>query len=782
MLTHFCKIAFRNFWKYRVFSVLNVTGLAIGMAGALLLLLWIQNQLSIDQFHANKKDLYKVYTRENIDGQLECLPNTPALLAQTVKKDFPEVKNITRIQNASQLLRYADKKINCAGAFIDPAFLRMFSFPLLKGDIRTALENIHSIIITEQTAKRFFGNAEPMGKIIRIDNTDNYLVTGVLKDLPNNTQFQFTYLLPWSAGRNATGLSWNDRSAGTFIELQAGASLDNMNGKIGGLIKRQANRSAEAGIFLYPLGDLWLRARFENGRPAGGGIDTVRILGILAGIILLIACINFMNLSTARSERRAKEVGIRKASGASRSALIRQFIGESIFFAFVAGAFALYLVNLALPSFNRLTEKNLAIGYGTPSFWLQLICFIIFTGILAGSYPAWYLSSFKPVKVLKGLFKNGSGLITTRKALVVFQFVFSIVLINFTILLQRQMSHLQQREAGFTKENLVFQNTTEDLRRNYAMLKHDLLASGMVLAVTASNIPISNGAASIEELGWKGKDTTEKISFNLLTSQQDFIKTNGVQLVAGRDIDVTNYPTDTASCLINETAAHLMGRGDPLGQIITSGNAWLKIVGVVKDFITASPLQAVQPLLVRGSSEDNFIIIRLAPQLAGTDPVQAAVDILKKYNPNFPTELQFSDDTYARKIRGLILTYRLTNLFSWVAIFISCLGLFGLVTFTAESKVKEIGIRKVLGAGVATITVLLTKDLFKLVMLSIIIASPVAWLLMNAFLRPFYYRTVPSVWILVVAGLASLFIALITISLRAIQAARANPAKSLRTE
>lgn len=784
MWKNYFKIALRNLWKNKVLSFINIAGLALGMAGAALLILNIQYEVSVDQFHEKKDHIYKAYNKGEVNGKLECWNATPPPLAPALEKNYPEVKEVTRVSGTEKLLSYGDKKIKVQGNYTDPSFLQMFSFPLVKGAPQSALNDTYSLIITEGLAKKIFGTEEPVGKIIRADNADNFTVTGVLKDLPYNTEFKFEFLLPWEyvKVKGIENGSWTNAYASTFVELHPASDINAVNHKISDVISRQTNSDAKIEIFLYPLTKEHLQNRFENGKPAGGRITNLYFLGTLAGIILLIACINFMNLNTARSEKRAKEVGIRKVVGAAKKSLVIQFISESVLLAALAGVIALVFVQLTLPAFSSFAKVHLVLAYQSPLFWLMAVCFVVFTGILAGSYPAFYLSSFKPVKVLKGVLKNGNSLVTPRKILVVVQFALSVFLINFIILFRKQINHSENREIGFVKEALIFHSLTDDLRKNYTSVKNELLNSGTAVSVCQSSTPITRGGTSISGLKWEGMDSKSNISFELVTTREDFVKTNGLKLAEGRDIDVTNFPTDTASCLVNETALKVMGLKNPIGQIIKDENANWKIVGVIKDFIINAPNQAIQPMFIRGDNRGNFISIRLNSHNPSMQSIKKAETIIKKYNPNFITEYGFADDDYAAKFKQAKNASALISSFALIAIFISCMGLLGLSIYMAETRTREVGIRKVLGATVASITSLFAKDFLKLVLIAAVIASPLAWLFMNFFLQQFTYRTSISWWILVAAGAAALLIALLTISFQSIKAAVANPVKNLRTE
>ena len=702
------------------------------MAAATLLLLNIQYGLSIDQFHEKKAHLYLAYTKDVINGEITCGDGTAGPLAPALKA-YPEISRVARVDYNGQLLRYADKKITAGGIVADSPFLSMFSFPLEQGDARTVLKDPNDIVLTRQLATRLFGNNDPIGKLITTPTGYSFTVTGVLKDLPVNTQFNFEYLLPrtWLHSDGA----WNSLNVDTYVELAPGANIDNLE-----------------------------------------------MLGGLAAIILLIACINFMNLSTARSEKRGKEVGIRKVVGAARRSLVFQFIGESIVMALLAGMIALLLVNLAIPYFNTLTNITLSVPWQSPLFWLAALAFVVFTGLLAGSYPAFYLSSFRPIRVLKGMLQNGNALVTPRKILVVVQFVCSIVLINFTLIYQKQIYYELNREIGYAKDKLVFHPLTADLRRNDAAVKNELINSGVAESVTESNRTVTNIDGWESGLKWAGMDPKANPGFALFMEDGNFVRTNGLTLVAGRDVDLGRYPGDTLSCVINETSARILGFKDPLGQIIMDVQERWKIVGVIKDFIVGSAAEATQPVLIKGGISRDFITMRISDSRPFGENIARTEAILKKYNPAFVTDLQFVDKDYAGKFREVQNTALLINTFTFIAIFVSCMGLLGLATYTTENRTREIGIRKVLGSGVVGIVSLLTRDFARLILISILIASPLAWLFMQSFLSRFAYRTSLDGWVLAASGGAALLLALLTISFQIIRAARQNPVKNLRTD
>ena len=679
MFSNWFKVAVRNLLKNRMHSLINISGLALGMAAATLLILNIQYGLSIDQFHAKKPHLYQAYTKAVMNGGISCSDGTSALLAPALKS-YSEVRNVTRVHNVGLLFRYADKKLNATGDIVDAPFLSMFSFPLQSGDPVTALRDPSDIVITHNLAVRLFGVQDPIGKVVTTPGGDNFTVTGVLKDLPPNTQFYFEYLLSYSWVR-VPG-AWNHQGLGTWAELAPGTDIEEFNKKIEHISGQHWSAQHWSmnlhTTFLYPLSKVYLENRFVNGHPDGGNIDRLKMLGGLAAIILLIACINFMNLSTARSEKRGKEVGIRKVVGAARHSLIFQFIGEALLMAFLAGMIALALVQLAIAYFNTFFQVQISLPWDNPVFWFAALAFIVFTGALAGSYPAFYLSSFRPIKVLKGVLQNGNALVTPRKILVVVQFVFSIFLINFTLIYQKQVRYELDRDLGFTKDNVVSHPLTDDLRRNYTAVKDELINSGTAVSVTQSNTSLTRIYGFESGLKWAGMDPKANPGFALLMEDGDFIRTMGLTLVKGRDIDLARYPVDTLSCVINETTATILGFKEPLGQIILDEDQHWRIVGVIRDIIVGAADEAPQPVLIKGGVSQGYISMRLNSNSPFAVNVQRTEAILKKYNPGFITALEFADKDYQDKFEDIRNTARLINTFAFIAIFVSCMGLLGL--------------------------------------------------------------------------------------------------------
>jgi putative ABC transport system permease protein len=786
MLKNYLKIAWRNLLKNKAFSFLNISGLAIGMASAVLILLWIQNEVSYDRFHKNKDYIYEAWNRGEFDGKLQCWDNTPKILGITLKNDYPEIQEMTRTVRGWFVTSAGDRKFSSEYLIVDPAFLSMFSFPFVQGNQQTALKNIYSIVITEKMAKKMFGQEDPMNKQIKIDS-NNFTVTGVLKDLPTNTQFSFEYLLPWQIMKklNFDDNDWGNNSVNTFVQVSPQTNAETLNAKIKDISRSHSKGSVKEEVFLHSLGRLHLYSRFENGKEAGGEIETVRLFMVIAAFILLIACINFMNLSTARSEKRAKEVGIRKVSGAYKSSLIIQFLGESLFIAVISGIVGLILVQVFLPSFNLLIGKELTLPYFSMNFWLYSVLFVLLTGLLAGSYPAFFLSSFKPVSVLKGRFKNSQALVTPRRVLVVLQFTFAIILIISTLIVVEQIRYAQQRDTGYDRSELVYHFATGDLNKNYAMVKNELLQSGIATLVNRSSWPITEIWSDTWDIGWEGKSPYDKTDFDRFSTDDNLVKTAGLKLIDGRDMDLIKFPTDSTAVLLNETAVKTMGFKKPIGQLITDNGKTYHVIGVIKDFILRSPFYPVSPMAVEGISSNtglNVINVKLAASNNMMDNINKMGKILKKFNPEYPFEYHFVDEQYARKFDDTKRTATLSALFSGLTILISCLGLFGLASFVAVQRTKEIGVRKVLGASVLNIWKLLSKDFVVLIFISLCVSIPVAYYFMHEWLLQFEYRTTISWWVFISAGLGAILITLLTVSYQSVKAALSNPVDSLRSE
>jgi len=791
MFRTFLKISFRNFNRSKGNSIINILGLTIGMASAMLIWLWVSGEISTDRFHAKLDRIYWMYGRSKMKEVVNASSQTPGVLAPALKKDFPEVEDVCRYNNVTFLTSAGENHFNVRGAFADSGFLSIFSFPLLKGDVN-ALKEPSSIVLTAGLAKRLFGDEDAYGKTVRIDSNANFKVTGILKEFPENSSFDFEYLLPWSF---LTRLGWEDHNWTnnfyyTFALLKSGAMQVAFDSKVKRIIYEHTKGSeveSTAEVFTQPLSRSYLYARAENGKLVGGRIEMVKLFIIIAAFTLLIACINFMNLATARSEKRAREVGIRKVSGALRTQLVLQFIGESVLLALIAFLFAMVLVDLLLPSFSLLIGRTVSIRYADPSIWIGSLGFVLVTGLIAGSYPALYLSSFNPVNVLKGTFRKSGALIKPRKVLVVLQFTFAIVLIISTIVVRRQIEHAQLRDIGYNRNNLVYTFAQGDADTHYRSIKDELMSSGAAISVTRTANPITQRWSSGRGYIWDGStETDNKLDFIHMGSDAGIVKTMGLTLLEGRDIDIYQHPQDSLAVILNESAVKAMHFKTPIGQIIRRTNypeKW-EVVGVVKDFIFESPFESsINPVMIKGP-QDFFQVIhfKLNPANSTAMNMLKVETIFKKYNPQYPFEYYFADESFDRKFREVATTGKLSMIFASLTVFISCLGLFGLASYMAEARTKEIGVRKVLGASVSTITITLSKDFLKLVVVSFLIASPLSWYIMHEWLQNYSYRVDLEWWVFAAAGFLSVLIAMLTISYQAIKAALANPVNSLRSE
>jgi putative ABC transport system permease protein len=786
MFTNYLKVTWRNLFRYKSFSLINISGLAIGMAGAILILLWIQNEFSYDQFHEKKDRIYLLYNRKKIEGKMECSMGVPQVMTPFLKTNYPQVEEVARLNGTGPFtLTVGEDHFEARGEMTDPGFLKIFSFPLIKGNVETALSTPRSMVITEKFAKKLFGKDDPMGKVIRIDSNANFAVTGVLKDPPNNTFFNDEYLIPYSYMKDAGWYnpSWKDSYTPTIVLLKPGVTEQMANDRFRDILKTNTD-GADIEVFVHPISKWQLYSRFENGKIVGGGIENVRIFGLIAGFILFIACINYMNLSTARSIRRAKEVGIRKVVGARQSSLVLRFLGESTLISFLSGILGLVIVQLSIKGFNWLTWKNLTVPYLNLNFWLGIIGFILLTGIIAGIYPAFYLSNYKPVSVLKGTFKTAYNLFSVRKILVVFQFSFAITFIICTIIIYRQINYGRERDPGYNRDHLAFAYIKGEINKKYQAIKTELLNSGAVTAVTRSSSPITYTWGGDDSYTWTGKNSNKGIYFAEFHTDNDFLSTTGIRLKAGREINTNLYPTDSTAILLNETAAKLMAFKDPIGQIVKNGQGNWRVVGVVRDFVPESPLYTVQPAIIQGPKNYGFgaITFRLNSQRQVAAEMKKIEAIFRKYNPDYPFIYAFVNDADAEKLEDERRTGIQSALFGGMAILISCLGLFALAAYTTESRIKEIGVRKVLGASVARITTLLTGDCLKLVGISFIIASPLAWWVMHSWLQNYSYHISIDWLVFAATGLLSTLIAMATVGYQAVKAASANPVKSLRAE
>ena len=791
MLISYFKTAWRNIIRSKWYSVLNILGLATGMAIALLIGLWVYYQYSYNTFLPEYQQVYQVKSNYNADGDIDTENSTPTKLADVLRKEFPEIAYASETDwFGSHGLEVGEKKLYNNGGQVQKDFLRIFQFPLIKGNAGSVFDDPYSIVLTESTAKTLFGDQDPINKTIRFDNKNDLKVTGVLKNLPANSSFQFHYLVPFSYYEQTTPWVKKMRSmpfgSGNafqiFVKLKPDVSYAQIAPKIKNIEKGTDDLNAKnTEVVMQPLAHWQLYTTYKNGREAGGFVEYVRLFGIIGLFVLAIACINFVNLTTARSEKRAQEVGIRKAIGSDRKDLIIQFLAESFMLVGLAFLVAIVLARLALPAFNSLTDSQISIPFSDARFLLLMIGCLCATALAAGSRPAFYLSSFSPVKVLKGTLQIGKVATFPRKVLVVLQFTCSIALIISTMIIYKQIQYAKDRPTGYNLNRVMITGMSQDLVHNYTALKNELLGAGIVSSVTMS----SSGATWVnlhDDIdNWPGKKAGERMELGTVWVNLDYFKTLGMKLVEGMDF---NGVSDKATVIINEAAVKRLGLKHPIGQIFKYDTT-RTIIGVVKDALMQSPYNPADPTMFLydyDPSPQSVLLYRLSPQIATQDAIAKLGPIFNKYNPSYPFDYGFQDADYAQKFSSEVLVGKLAAIFAGLAIFISCLGLFGLAAYMAEQRNKEIGIRKVLGASVLQIWLLLTGDFIVLVLISCIVASPIALYFLQHWLQNYDYRITIGPWVFIAAAMAAVIITVITISFQAIKAAIANPVKSLRSE
>jgi putative ABC transport system permease protein len=786
MIKNYFKISFRNLKKNKGFTAINIVGLAIGMAAAMLIMLWVSSQLNFDNTYPKSKLIYSVGSMEQSDKGPDVWFSTPKPLYEVVKNDISEVKQSSRLNNTGGFLfTYDDKKIIAKkGAFVDSAFLQIFELPLLKGNPKTALVEPTDIVLTKDYAMTIFGSTDVIGKSIKVDSTEVLKVSAILDEIPSNSRFaEMNFFVPWTWMEkiNFSDKNWGNSSVNLFVELYPDANLDAVQNKFKTITQKHSDLKTEN--FLKQIGDNYLYNDYKNGIAVGGRIDMVKIFMIIAGFILLIACINFMNLSTAQSERRAKEVGIRKVVGANKRSLISQFLSESILLSIISGLLAFVIVFLLLSSYSDLVGRKLSLPISNFYFWLSFIGFILLTGLLAGSYPAFFLSSFQPIKVLKGKFVQFQQKISPRKILVVTQFAIAVIMIISTLVIRKQIDHAQNRDAGFNKENLIYISESGDIKKNIELIKNELLSRGIASSVSRTMSPMTERWSGWNGFSWEGKDPNSIISFNRQSADDKVVETLGLRLISGRDFDLKKYPTDSMSAIINESAAKIMNLENPLGTQFVDGDDKYTIIGVIKDFIQESPFRTVTPTVIEGANMwVNTLNIKFNPKLATQDALSKTEQVFKEYNPNYPFDYQFLDEAYAKKFEETQKTGKLATIFAGLTIFISCLGLFGLAAYMAESRTKEIGVRKVLGASIFSVTKMLSKEFIVLISISCLIGFPIAYWAMNKYISDFSYRSEINWEIFVITAVLALLITVLTVSYQSIKAAMANPVDSLRDE
>lgn len=785
MLKNYFKTALRILTTNKVFSVINIGGLALGITCTMLIMLWVQNERSFDGFHKNNASLYRVMeTQKYADGRLEATPSTPGLLAEALAKEIPEVKNaVTLTVSNSMLLQANNKSLRYSVSYTGNDFFKMFTFPLVIGNQNTLLTSPADVVITKKIAEAFFGTTDVIGKVLKLNNKTNVQVAGVIDNVPDNSSIQFDLLLPYSVflKENDWALDWGNQWPRTFIQLQANTTGGKVASKIKNFIQAKQPGS-NITLFLQRFSDSYLYSKFTNGVQDGGRINYVNIFTWVAILVLAIACINFTNLSTARSIKRAREIGVRKVVGAVRTSLIIQFMSEALVITFLSMVLAVFIVYLFLPAFNSVTGKSIALNFTLPSFWVLLASILFITTILAGVYPAFFLSSLKPVRILKGSLKFSLSNVLLRKGLVVVQFTMSVILIVGMMVIYFQINYLKNKDQGYNRDNLVVLPLERAMVANLPAYKSDLSTFPGIENISFASQPPGEIEESTGGVSWPGKDEKQVTEFFFTLSDYSYIPTMKLQLAVGRNFSPAF--ADSNSVIINEEAARRMNMKDPLGKKI---NFWRKehtIVGVLKDFHLTSMHEAIQPFILHIAPEAegyNYILARVA---AGKTPaaLQKLAQLNKKYNAAYPFEYEFMDKTFERQYKSELVVEKLAAYFAGFAIIIACLGLLGLTIFSVQQKMKEISVRKILGAGFANVISLVAKEIVILIGIAFMIALPVAIYFGKQWLTGFAYRVQLQWWMFALAAGATLAIALVTISFQAVKAAVANPVKALRSE
>ena len=793
MLKNYLKITIRNIKRHKGYSFINISGLAIGMACCILILLWVKDELNFDRFHENADVIYRITDRyPDSSGGYSSTAVSPWPLAEALKTDFPEIVESARLRILTyRLISYKDKKFyENDFVAVDPSFLKMFSFPLVKGDITTALTEPNTILITEETAARYFGAENSIGKVLTYNNNTDFKVTGVLKNVPHNSHIRFDFLVPFESTLRDFGWtdSWWTDNYTTYVQLAENASFQHISDKVYDY-KKKISSETRTKLILQPLTDIHLRSDYAIDLYGSTENKSIYVyaFSLIALFVLLIACINFMNLSTARSEKRSKEVGLRKVVGATRHHIIAQFYGESLFMTVISFVAAVFLVYLLLPAFNNLSGKMLMLdSLKEPVFLLGLFGIMLVTGLVSGSYPALVQSSFKPVDSIKGTgltFSSKSGKSLFRRSLVVVQFTLSIMLIVGTLIVYRQTHYMLNKELGYEKESMIYFRKRANVRNQYDAFKSELLRDPNITGVTASSDIPTYTVHSTGAFSWEGKDPETRFSIHQFSVDHDYIKTFNMNIIDGRDFS-REFPVDdsTQSFIVNETAVQAMGLEDPVGTMFQLFKYRGQIVGVVEDFHYKSLQKEIEPLVLRiDPGWDSYVFVKFSSEQT-KEAIASVQRVYNAFNPDFPLEYTFLDETVERLYDSEQKTKTIFNYFTLIALFISCLGLYGLVAHMAQQKTKEIGIRKVLGASTINIVTNLSKEFILLVCLANAIAWPLAYYFMNKWLKNFAYRTSMGLWIFILSALAALVIALFTVSYQSIKAATANPVDSLRYE
>ena len=796
MYQSYFKIGWRNLLKNKGYSLINIGGLAMGMAVAMLIGFWIQDELSFNRYHRNYDTIGKVYRLNDFEEGIEASTAQMVALGSFLRAEYStQFKQVVMIRQRIEMrvLSLAENRLTQGGYFMEPEGMEMFSLKMLAGDSRNALKDMKSIIVSASLASKLFGNDEPVNKIISMDGTTDLTITGVYEDLPKNSEFYgamfFAPLDLYQGGPNKLNV-WDNYNMTIYVQLHSKDAFNDASEIIKNVLLPHVDKETadtKPRLFIHPMAQWHLNSEFKEGKPVTSKqMKLVWSFGLLGGFVLILACINFMNLSTARSATRAREVGIRKSIGSLRSQLIQQFFGESLLVAMLSFIAALLIVRLSLPLFNDVSDKNMEVPWTNVRFWLIGFSFAITTGLVAGIYPALYLSSFNPVKVLKGTFKAGRYASFPRSFLVTLQFTVSICLIIGTVVIYQQIQFAKNRPIGYSREGLLsFHPRSPEFKGKYQVLRNELKKTGVVEEMAEANYAITT------TLGWNGgfswRDRKYDPTFNTIFVTHEYGKTIGWEFVQGRDFS-REISSDLSGIIVNESALQILGLENPIGESLTwqpggSERGTYKILGVVKDMVKGSPFEPTDPSIIFLRDEDlSNLYVRINPKVSAHKALPEIQKVFKAIVPSAPFDYTFADEDYAAKFRAEERIGTLAAVFTVLAILISCLGLFGLASFVAEQRTKEIGIRKVLGASIINVWQMLSRDFIGLVIIASFIAVPIAFYIMNAWLEGYVYRTNISPWILVFSSVGALVITVITVSFQAIKAGMMNPVKSLRSE
>jgi ABC-type antimicrobial peptide transport system permease subunit len=802
MLKSFFTTAWRNMMRHKTHTIINVAGLALGITCCLFIFLWVQDERQVDNFHPNGKNLYTVYQTFTVNGKvnssysspLKFVNNKSVFLMEDIKDAIPQIKYETFYATGYELpwghpetFQVGEKIMKLEGSRASRDFFKIFNYPIIAGNSENALKDMSGIAISRKMAAMFFNSPEQaIGKSIRYENKYNFVVSAVFEDVPAQSSLRFDFLFNWDAHKKL--LDWATNNFQTYLQLSPTANPERTAVRINEYLQPRQDKApgVKTEIGLQRFGDQYLHGNFVNGKPDGGRIEYVNIFSEAAIFILIIACINFMNLATARSVKRAKEVGVRKVIGSTRANLIGQFFGESLLFSFMAMLVSLVLLVVLLPAFAHFTGKEFNTPFLQPSFWFWLLGLTLFTGFIAGIYPALYLSSLQPVRILKGVLRFTQGAIWFRKGLTVFQFVLSIVLLIATLVITRQTSYVQNTHLGYNRENLLYMRIEGSLanKNNYLLFKNEALKMpGIAMVDRSTEAPHAMNFVVADDIKWQGKEKDAVVGFKPASVGFDFVKIMGLQIAYGRNFSPSIVTDSTDAFMVNEEAVRQMGMKNPIGQWIS---AWKKrghIIAVLKDYHTQSLHEPIKPVVIDVKEGEYFGVILIRTEAGKTkQALTSLARVYKNLNPNYPFAYQFVDQEYKKLYSSELIITQLSIVFAVVAIIISCLGLLGLVVFSAEQRVKEFGVRKVLGASLPQLTTLFASDFLQLIGVAFLIAAPLGWYAMVKWLQGFAYRIELSWWIFALAGIISALIAIATLSYEAVKTAMANPVKSLRAE